>query len=198
MIVKETSENFNDLLRKIDELGPIKSVVNNENLLNQIIAYGGDRHLICALFARVNEGLKDMVISEEDLTLFRNGTLINSIINLKETTEQYGGREPFAAERLDKINYISTIDDDQTKAVSYTHPKIIDALCLHSDDYDPRDLTWFITSGTFDNLSDPVKLTIISSVLGRGDIEVAKSLLNRSKSNLKTYEELNNINSKTL
>lgn len=198
MIITERKEHYDDLLKRIDDLGPLKDVINSEQKINSIIAYNGDRHLICALFDRVNEGLKNGLISEEDLTLFRNGTLINSIINLKETTAQYGGREPFAAERLDKINYISLIDDNQTKAVSYTHPKIIDALCLHSDDYDPRDLVWLITSGTFDDLSAPVKLTIISTILERDEVDLAKSLLNRSKSNLKTYEELNNTNPKAL
>lgn len=199
MIEKENSEYFDNLLKRIDDLGSIKSVINNEQTLNQIIAYNGDRHLICALFDRVNQGLKDGVISKEDLTLFRNGTLINSIINLKETTEQYGEREPFVGERLDKINYISRIDDEQTQAVSYTHPKIIDALCGESNDYDPKELVWFASCGTFGGiLPYSVKSAIISSVLKRGNIEVAQQLLGQSTYGVKTYDELNNTDTKKL
>lgn len=188
----ETKEPYGELLSKIDSIGTIKQVVNSPDMINQIISYNGDRHLLCALFDRINLGIKSGEISEEDLNYLRSGKMMDAIVNLDKTVQQYASRQSFRAERLDKINYVSLLEDPQTLAVSYTHPMIIDALCEQAT-YDkmPDELTWFQSCGTFGSLPKTVQAAIVSSVLTRGNLEIAQKLLKDITSGLQTYEMKN-------
>lgn len=181
-------EDFYKLEKKLEQIGTTKEILRNEYFLNAIIAYNGEHPLICALFKKVNEGIKDGTLTDEDLEFFRSGKLIDTIINLKETAKVYGKRNTHPTERADKINYISLIEDIETLSVSYTHPEIIDALCGNRH-YDPnfRDLTYFVEYGSYNNLPKEVQMAIISEVSKRGNIEVVQLLLQSAIGNIKKY-----------
>lgn len=193
----ETKENYYNLLDKINALGPIEEIVNDENIINQIISYNGDRHLIYAFFDKVNMALQKKQLNPESLTYFRSGKLMDSIINLEETLEKCGStRKPYTAEKLDKINYISLIDDKETLAISYTHPKILDAICRNSNSSNTSDLTWWYKCGTFTGLPYEVQAAIGLTLLKtRGNDELVKSMLENASRELPSYEEKNKVNS---
>jgi len=176
------------LEQNLEKLGSIKDIMNNEYFLYAIIAYHGDSRLLYALFNKVNEGLKNGVLTNEDLEFFRSGKLINAIVNLNETTEIYGNRKPFTSERLEKINYISLIQDEETLSVSYTHPRIIDAICGDTH-YDNKyyELIYFIECGIYDKLPKETQKIIVSKVLKKGNIEEARKLSQNLDKNIKTY-----------
>lgn len=185
-------EYFQRLENKLDQIGTTREILRNEYLLNAIIAYNSEHPLVYALFKKVNEGIKDGTLIDEDLEFFRNGSLIDAIINLKETTKLYGKRKTRPAERADKINAISLIEDTKTLAVSFTHPEIIDALCgKRNYDPDSSDLTYFIKCGSYNNLPKEVQMAITSEVLKRGNTEVAQLLLEVAIGNIKKYQSNN-------
>jgi len=187
-------EPYDELLKKIDSLGPINQIVTNPDTLNRIIAYEGDRHLLCALFDRINEAKQEGLLIDSDLDYLRSGQLMDKIINLDIIAAQYAKRQLDPSERLDKINYVSLINDEQVLAASYTHPAIIDALCGEAHyDKNPHDLVWFKSCGTFANLSPAVKSTIVAAVLEKGNIDVAKELLTQTTVGLKSYIEANDL-----
>lgn len=179
-------ENYYDMQKRIKALGNIKNVVNNPEMLMNIIGYSGDRHYLCAFIDEVNKALEEKTLKEEDLSLFRNGFFVDKIINLKDTVEATFPRELQTAERLDKINYMSLLEDEKSLAVSYTHPEIIAALCGENTD---KDLTWWLGSGTFASLPGDVQMVIIGEVLKRGNIEVAQKLIKDATYNLEPYKE---------
>ena len=69
----EIKQAYPDLLGMIDKMGPIENIVANPNLINEVIAYDTDRHLLCALFDRINEALEAGRIVPEQLSFFRTG-----------------------------------------------------------------------------------------------------------------------------
>lgn len=184
-------EDYTILENNLKKLGPIEDIIKNEYYLYSIIAYNGDHRILNALFRQVNQGIKEKKIKDEDLDFFRSGKLINAIVNLRETTEIYGQRRPFTAERLFKLEHISTIKDLDTLIVSYTHPSIINALCDKGNFDDRTELTYFLRSGTYNKLPKEVQMAIISEVLKNGNIEVAQNLIESSIDLNKTYKTKN-------
>ena len=162
----EIKQAYPDLLGMIDKMGPIENIVANPNLINEVIAYDTDRHLLCALFDRINEALEAGRIVPEQLSFFRTGAAMDGIINLKQTIERFGNdpaREVYPAEILDKVNYVSLLRDPESLAACYTHPEIIKALCDEPVS-NKRDLVWWANCGTFTSLPREVQITIISEV----------------------------------
>ncbi len=184
----ENKENYNELREQIRKLGPINEIITNEELIEQIIAYDGDRHLLCALFDEINLGIENNEIFDHDLEpVFRSGKIMDSIINLEETIQKHSLRRKFTSERLDKINYVSLIKDPETLATCYTHPAIIDALCSISQDSNPKDLIWWKTAGTLNSLPNNVQNLIIHQVLDRGAVFEAQNLLELTCDGLTPY-----------
>ena len=180
-------ENYYTMQAKIKSLGPIKNVVNNPDVIRNIIAYDGDRHYLCAFIDEINEALEDKKINGEDLHYFRSGEFADAIVHLKETINEVNPHEMQTAERLDKINYMSLLEDANSLAVSYTHPEIIDALCGESVDPSASDLVWWSNSGTFSSLPSKVQMVIVNEVLKRGNLEVAQKLVTQSTYGLSPY-----------
>ena len=174
----DRKEHYDNLLAKIRNLGDIRDVLRNETRLKQIIAYPGDRHLLCAFTDIVNEAIEKGDVSKYDLELLRSGKLMDMIVNLEQTINEVNPREIYTAELLDKINYVSLIQDPQTLAASYTHPTIIDALCGKADYVKkPSELVWWRDCGTFISLPSKVQSLITFKVLQNGNLEAAKDLL---------------------
>lgn len=180
-------ENYYTMQAKIRALGPIKNIVNNLDVIRNIIAYDGDRHYLCAFIDEINEALEAKIISGDDLHYFRSGEFADAIVHLKETIDEVNPHELQTAERLDKINYISLLEDAQSLAVSYTHPEIIDALCGESMDPSANDLVWWSNSGTFSSLPGNVQIIIVNEVLKRGNLEAAQKLTSQSTYGLSPY-----------
>ena len=180
-------ENYYTMQAKIKKLGPIKKLVNDFDAIRRIIAYDGDRHYLCAFIDEINEALESKVITGEDLHYFRSGEFADAIVHLKETINEVNPHELQTAERLDKINYISLLEDAQSLAVSYTHPEIIDALCGESMDPSASDLVWWSNSGTFSSLPGNVQIIIVNEVLKRGNLEAAQKLTSQSTYGLSPY-----------
>ena len=172
----EIKQAYPDLLSMIDRLGPIERVATDPNIINQIIAYDTDRHLLCALFDRINEAIEKGKIVPEELAFFRSGEAMDQIVNLKQTIQNFGNdpaREVYSAEILDKINYVSLLKDPESLAACYTHPEIIKALCDEQVE-NKRDLVWWSNCGTFTNLPREVQITIISEVARKNPGAVPK------------------------
>ena len=174
----DRKEHYDNLLAKIRNLGDIRDVLRNETRLKQIIAYPGDRHLLCAFADVVNESIIKGELSKYDLELLRSGKFMDMIVNLEQTINEVYPREMYTAELLDKINYVSLIQDSQTLAASYTHPTIIDALCGKADYVKNKEqLVWWRDCGTFTSLPSKVQSLITFKVIQNGNLEAAKDLL---------------------
>ena len=183
------NENYYEMKAKISSQGSIKDIVNNPDLIKRIIAYNGDRHFLCAFIDLVNEELEKGTLDEGDLSFFRSGEFADAIVHLKETIEKVEPREMQVSERLDKVNYMSLLHDPISLAVSYTHPEIISALCGEAMDYNPRDLTWWVTSGTYSSLPGKVQMTILNEVLKKKDLDVAQELASIASYGLTPYQK---------
>ena len=107
-------ENYFVMQTKIKALGPIKEVVNNPDMIKAIIAYDGDRHYLCAFIDSVNAALKDGTITEEDLHYFQSGKFMDAIVHLNQTIAEVDPHELQTAERLDKVNYVSLLEDPKS------------------------------------------------------------------------------------
>ena len=183
-------ENYFVMQTKIKALGPIKEVVNNPDMIKAIIAYDGDRHYLCAFIDSVNAALKDGTITEEDLHYFQSGKFMDAIVHLNQTIAEVDPHELQTAERLDKVNYVSLLEDSKTLAVSYTHPEIIAALCGDLTwDENPDELVWWSKSGTFASLPSNVQMVILNELLKRGKADVARSLVSQATYGLEPYKE---------
>ena len=176
---------------KLSKLGTAREIIKNEYMMYALVAYNEEHRLLETLFKKVNQGIKDKTIKEEDLDFFRSGKLIDAIVHIDETARNYGNRKPFKSERLIKLENIKIIEDLNTLITSYTHPSIINALCGKGGFYDRIELTYFIEDGTYNKLPEAVKMAIISEVLKTNNIEVAQSLLNLSIGENKTYKTKN-------
>lgn len=186
------NENKSIYENGLKKLGTIKDIIKNDYMMYALIARNSDHRLLNELFKQVNKGIKDKTITEEDLEFFRSGKLIDAIVKLYETTEVYGRRKPYPAERLFKLSQISTIKDLDTLIVSYTHPSIINAICNEGSFDDKTELTQFIKDGTYNKLPEKVQMAIISEVLKKKNIEIAQNLLETSVPLSKTYKTKNN------
>ena len=181
MLVEE-KQPYDKLLSFIDSIGPIDKIANNPEIIKTILALNIDRHILCALIDRINDALSSGIVLPEELTYFRSGKIMDDIVHLDRTVEEYsrGKRNQlFTSEILDKINYISLLHDDMALAACYTHPEIIDALC-GKNVKNKSELTWWSTCGTFTTMPAKVQNRIIASVMEQGDIETAKKLINET------------------
>jgi len=199
----EKREHYDNLLAKIRNLGDIKDVLRNETRLKQIIAYPGDRHLLCAFADIVNEAIIKGDVSKYDLEILRSGKFMDMIVNLEQTINEVYPRQMYTAELLDKINYVSLIQDPQTLAASYTHPTIIDALCGKADYANNHEqLVWWRDCGTFTSLPSKVQSLITFKVIQNGNLEAAKDLLCHSSWGLeecsKEFSQRPRVNKKNL
>lgn len=182
----ENKMSWQEQVNMIRNLGPINEVIRDADKIKAILAFNGDRHLICALFEAVTDGLERGQISDDDMRFFRSGELMDWIVNLGDTVNQFGPRELFSAERLDKINYVSMVRDSETLAACYTHPVLIDAICgLGEQNYDTRDLLWWTNCGTLNSFPSDVKVVIAAEVLKKGGTQFAQSLLGECYGDLK-------------
>jgi len=184
----ENRQDYNELLQMIRNMGPLREIIRSEYMLKNIISYNGDRHLICALFDEVNAALENRTITEDDLAVLRSGVLMDMIVNLEKTVQETAPRPLFLSERLDKVNYVSLINDPQTLASCFTHPDILAA--ISGENYN-RDLAYWVEAGTFSSqLPSNVRSLIINEVLKKGNIEVAQRLLEQTSYGVKTLEQM--------
>ena len=191
--VSEVKLPYDKLLEIIDRLGPIESVVNNPIILRMIVGHSADRHLLCALFDRVNLAYSSGRITANDLSYFRSGNLMDDVINLPKTIKAYGddpNRPIYPGEILDKVNYVSLLEDEASLAACYTHPSIISALA-DEDVPHKRDLTFWANGGVYTNLPSKVQILIAYAVLNLGNVERAKDLLKKSSLGLDFYPHEN-------
>ena len=185
---KEKEEKYEDLIKKLNEIGSIKDILDDMDLINKIISYDGDRHLFKIFIDKINEELEQGKIYNTNLYNFTD-----SIINLDKTTEKYSKRETYISERLDKINYLTNLHDVDSLAISFTHKAIIDALCNKADyDYLPMELTFFTKAYEFPkNLPVEVHSLILNTLISLDELDAAKDYISRCKGNLKPNKTLN-------
>ncbi len=183
----ETRENYNDLILEAKKYGMVNNVLKNITIVKLIISSGLDRHLLCAFFELINRDLRENKLDEESLEFLRSGKLMDLIVNLEETVQQTNPRNLFPNERLDKINYYSLIEDNQTLATGYTHPEIISALCQEGVVSNAKDLTYWMEMGTYFSLPQNVQAVILNVLLEQGNIVKVQELLNLQASGLKKH-----------
>lgn len=174
----ETRQNYETLLNMIDRMGNIEDVATNPEMIKTVLGYDTDRHLFCALIDRINEAVEAKKMTYEEIPYFQNGRLMDDIVNLKRTIQEYGNhpsREVYTSEILDKVNYVGLIQDPKTLAACYTHPEIIAALSGEGVK-NTRDLKWWSTCGTYDSLPAEVKQSIIFALMKNGAYEEAAKL----------------------
>lgn len=123
-----SGEDYEAMKERIKSLGTVNEILSNENLVMSIIAYNGDRHFFQAFIDLVNEGLSKKEINPHDLTVFNSGKVADAIVNMDKTAEVYGAREAYPNEICDKLDYLSFINDNNSFAASFTHPKIMEAI----------------------------------------------------------------------
>lgn len=177
--MEEIKQPYDKLLRFIDRIGPIDKIVKNPDVIRMIISFDTDRHLLCALFDRINEAIEAGRILPEELDYFRSGMLMDDIVHLESTIKGYGHdnmRGLYPAEILDKVNYVSLLKDEVSLSACYTHPEILDAICGKNVPH-ASDLKWWLTSGTFNSLPNIVQSRVVASVMEKGDYELAHKLV---------------------
>ena len=76
---KEKEEKYEDLIKKLNEIGSIKDILDDMDLINKIISYDGDRHLFKIFIDKINEELEQGKIYNTNLYNFTNGNVIDSI-----------------------------------------------------------------------------------------------------------------------
>ena len=172
----ENKKPYQELEKFINRFGNIKNIAKNPNIIRTILTSDMDRHVMCALIDKINEAVKAGKLSYDELPYFRNGLLADDIVNLDKLISVYNNsRELFPSEILDKLNYMSLIEDEKSLAANYTHPATINALCGKAKQ-NSRDLTWWSTCGTFTTMSPVVQQRIILSVMEQGDYETAQKM----------------------
>ncbi len=171
---------YQELEKIIKSLGSIKKVATSPNIIRTLLTSDYDRHLLCALIHKINEEVEAGRLSYDELPYFRDGLLADDIINLGKLIPIYNiPRDLFESEILDKLNYISLINDEKALAANYTHPSIVAALCGKAKT-NARDLTWWSTSGTFSSLPPMVQQRIMLSVMEQGDYKTAHKMCEAS------------------
>ena len=195
----ETREHYQDLLKRIDGIGPIEEVAKNPDRIRQVLSADTDRHLFCALIDRINDAVEAKRLSYEELPYLRQGLLMDDIVKLKDLIPLYGDdpkRLLYSSEILDKVNYVSLLKDPQILAANYTHPAIINAL---TGKVPNSELVWWSNCGTFTTLPPEVQERIVLSVMQAGDIELAQTLLASATHRLKpSTVKMEKEDSKTL
>ncbi len=167
-----SGENYDVMKSNIQELGPIKDVVKDPDLVKSIIAYNGDRHYFKAFIDLVNEGLESGKLYPDDLEVFNSGVVADAIVNIDRTAKKYGFRNAYPSEKLDKLNYLSTIKDANSFAASFTHPEILEAMA----DNKFSELTQWAKG----SMLPPVTAfaTIVSELIEQGNMDAAKNYIN--------------------
>ena len=148
----------------------IKEKMNSKNFLLSLVL-SDDRHDLSNFLYDVDDAKRNEMIDSDDFILFRNGFVVNSIVELKKNPKM-AGRELQPSEILDKINYLSLIPDVESLNTSYTNSDIIDGLCCKD-----RDFSWWFGCGTMTSLPVETRNKIAIKLLDKGNVEMAKDVL---------------------
>lgn len=177
----ETIEDYNDMKSEIKSYGNIKEILKNHDLVMTIIAHNGDRDFFKVFIDLVNEGLENKIINQNDLELFTSGEIVNAIVNLDNTTQEYSKRDSYPEELKDKLIQLSHIKDDYSYAASFTNSKILNAL---KNEENSDLIEW-----SKKKHNPPVGgfATVISSLLEAGKIEIAKRFIDLIAGDSKKY-----------
>lgn len=171
--MEEKRMDYYSQLDIIDGLGDLRSVINNEEVMLNLLCSCYDRHIMGALFDKINSALEKGELVPEDLVLFRTGWLAEQIVNLKSNVQKKG-RNLFRFEIGDKLNYISEIKDVPTLTASYTNPMLIEAAGQYGLN---NEINYWIGSGTFYNLPMETSLSVCDALIKAGYVEKSSDLL---------------------
>lgn len=168
----ETRISVQDQRKMFEAMGGVREILHNPTLLSQIVNYNGDRHLIATFIYEVNDRLRDGMITEEDLVMFRNGYVGNLIMELPFTVKRKG-RELYNFELGDKLNYLTLINDIESLNMSFLKPELIEAIVKNTS----TELTYWFDQVYRFSIETQVKLA--NQLLVKGGVEPAKKILGR-------------------
>ena len=160
--------------------------MQDKNFLLKLIA-SEDRHDFSNFLYEVEKAKREGLLEDSDFLLFRNGFVVNAIIELKDAKNVIG-RDLQPSELLDKVNYLSLVPDFESLNVAYTNDTIIDGLCNND-----RDFSWWFTCGTMSCLPVEIRNNIAIKLLDKGEVQKAMYVLESVKRTLK-YERENSDN----
>ncbi len=166
-----SGENYFEMKNKIKNLGNMKEILNNHDLVKSVIAYNGDRHFFKAFIDLVNEGLAKHEIMFDDLEVFTSGEVVDAIVNIEQTAKKYGNRQAYPSEAWDKLNYLAMITDSNAYAASFTHPEIMKAMAGNAN----RDLSQWSHSAHVPPVGGFA--VVVSELLESKNIEAAKEYI---------------------
>ena len=104
--INQDITSYYTLLKKIDDFGPLREVINDVENLKEIIIYP-DSGLLLALIEKINYALFNNQLNKNDLNIIRSDFLVNSILNLQEIAN----RKLNYFELATKLNYLTLIKD---------------------------------------------------------------------------------------
>ena len=113
---------YGELVYTINSLGTIKEILDSPELID-VILNSNDKHLILVFAEMVNHELNVKTITHTDLANLRNIGIIISLIQNNELEVL-----------LDKIKYMSVINDADIQIMLYTNPIIINYIASNSFD----------------------------------------------------------------
>ena len=178
-----SGENYEVMKNKIKSLGSMKEILKNHDLVKSIIAYNGDRHFFTAFIDLVNEGLAKHEIWDDDLEVFTSGEVADAIVNIDQTARQYGNRQAYPNETLDKLNYLALITDSKAYAASFTHPEILQAMAGNGN----RELREWSQSSHVPPVGGFA--AVVYEMIEKGNIEEAKEFIDRIGYHSKKYSQ---------
>ena len=138
--INQDITSYYTLLKKIDDFGPLREVINDVENLKEIIIYP-DSGLLLALIEKINYALFNNQLNKNDLNIIRSDFLVNSILNLQEIAN----RKLNYFELATKLNYLTLIKDLNSLEKCFINSNLIETINKNFSNLEYR---YFITSGS--------------------------------------------------
>ena len=184
MMIEEKRQTYDKLQSMIDEMGDLKDVINNKEALLSILTSDVDRHILCALFEKINKMVAIGKLDQSDLTLLRSGWLVEQLINLESLVNQRG-RELFPFEIGDKLNYVSLLRDIPSLNATYANPILVEAINDNKNSNIRSQLLFWTGSG----LPLETKLRVAQTFLQAGNTKYVMQILSETTDALQVSRE---------
>ncbi len=185
--IKEPFEDNETLLKKIKELGSIKDIIVDKEKLLKIFIYNGDRHLLLLFIEQLNYEIIDKKIKNNYLFLLRSDWIITQMLNLEKLVKE-NGRNLYANEIADKMNYLTLIKDDVILKSIFTNSNLIKVIIQN-----PRNsqFNYWITSGSiYMNIPCIIQKQIASEFKKNGEVMLGSYIFNTAQEYQKRFAKL--------